>query len=163
MHWRAGMTAIIEVRGREVIDSRGNPTVEVDVLLDGGAQGRAAVPSGASTGTREAVELRDDDKPRYGGKGVRKAIEAVNGEIAQALKDHDALDQIGADRILNELDGTPNKGRLGGNAILGVSLAVAKAAADAPRIRHPPGQILRAGMAVVIGDILAQPVPERLN
>src|SRR5689334_10634229 len=125
------MTIIDNVRGREVIDSRGNPTVEVEVLLESGAQGRAAVPSGASTGTREAVELRDGDKHRYGGKGVRKAVEAVNGEIAQALKEHDALDQIGVDRIHNELDGTPNKGRLGANAILGVSLAVAKAAAEA--------------------------------
>src|SRR5260370_28311963 len=124
------MIAIASIDGREVIDSRGNPTVEVDVLLEGGAMGRAAVPSGASTGTREAVELRDGDKERYGGKGVSKAVAAVNGEIAQALVGHDALDQIGIDRILCKLDGTPNKSRIGANAILGVSLAVAKAAAE---------------------------------
>jgi enolase len=124
------MIAIASIHGREIIDSRGNPTVEVDVLLEGGAMGRAAVPSGASTGTREAVELRDGDKERYGGKGVSKAVAAVNGEIAQALVGHDALDQIGIDRILCELDGTPNKSRIGANAILGVSLAVAKAAAE---------------------------------
>ncbi len=124
------MIAIASIHGREIIDSRGNPTVEVDVLLEGGAMGRAAVPSGASTGTREAVELRDGDKERYGGKGVSKAVAAVNGEIAQVLVGHDALDQIGIDRILCELDGTPNKSRIGANAILGVSLAVAKAAAE---------------------------------
>src|SRR6266403_521941 len=124
------MIAIASIHGREIIDSRGNPTVEVDVLLEGGAMGRAAVPSGASTGTREAVELRDSDKERYGGKGVSKAVAAVNGEIAQVLVGHDALDQIGIDRILCELDGTPNKSRIGANAILGVSLAVAKAAAE---------------------------------
>src|SRR3954452_18966240 len=124
------MTTIADVHGREVIDSRGNPTVEVEVSLESGAHGRAAVPSGASTGTREAVELRDGDKNRYGGKGVLNAVAAVNGEIADALRGHDALDQIATDRLLLELDGSDNKGRLGANAILGVSLACAKAAAD---------------------------------
>jgi enolase len=123
------MTTITSIRGLEVLDSRGNPTVEVDVVLDSGAMGRAAVPSGASTGTREAVELRDGDKSRFGGKGVRKAVDAVNGDIAQALQGYSALDQIGVDRILRDLDGSDNKSRLGANAILGVSLAVAKAAA----------------------------------
>ena len=123
------MTTITSVRGLEILDSRGNPTVEVEVVLDSGATGRAAVPSGASTGTREAVELRDGDKSRFGGKGVRKAVDAVNGDIAQALRGQCALDQIGVDRILRELDGSDNKSRLGANAILGVSLAVAKAAA----------------------------------
>ncbi len=125
------MTTIVSVHGREIFDSRGNPTVEVDVSLDGGAFGRAAVPSGASTGTREAVELRDGDKARLAGKGVRKAVAAVNQEIAPALLGHDALDQLGIDHLLGTLDGTENKGRLGANAILGVSLAVAKAAAAA--------------------------------
>jgi enolase len=124
------MSAIVDVYAREILDSRGNPTVEVEVLLDTGAFGRAAVPSGASTGEREAVELRDGDASRYGGKGVQKAVENVNGEIAEALTDLDALDQVGIDNLLIDLDGTPNKGRLGANAILGVSLAVAKAAAD---------------------------------
>src|SRR3954471_9701442 len=125
------MTIIDNVRGREVIDSRGNPTVEVEVLLESGAHGRAAVPSGASTGTREAVELRDGDKGRFGGKDVLKAAAAVDGEIADALRGHDALDQIATDRLLRELDGSENKSRLGANAILGVSLACAKAAAEA--------------------------------
>ena len=123
--------AIEAVYGREILDSRGNPTVEVEVLLSGGATGRAGVPSGASTGAREARELRDGDKNRYGGKGVRKAVAHVNGEIAEAIRDSDARDQALIDRILIELDGTPNKGRLGANAILGVSLAVARAAAQA--------------------------------
>ena len=125
------MTTIRKVHGREIFDSRGNPTVEVDVALECGARGRAAVPSGASTGTREAVELRDGDKARLAGKGVRKAVAAVNGEIAEALEGQDALDQIDVDRVLRELDGTDNKGRLGANAVLGASLAVAKAAAAA--------------------------------
>jgi enolase len=125
------MTIIKSVRGREIFDSRGNPTVEVDVVLEGGARGRAAVPSGASTGSREAVERRDGDKGRLAGKGVRQAVAAVNGEIAEALQGHDARDQIGLDRRLAALDGTENKGRLGANAILGVSLATAKAAAAA--------------------------------
>ena len=125
------MTAIIDIHGREILDSRGNPTVEVDVLLEDGSFGRAAVPSGASTGAHEAVELRDGDKGRYLGKGVTKAVAAVNGEIADALIGLDAEDQRELDMAMIELDGTSNKGRLGANAILGVSLAAAKAAADA--------------------------------
>jgi len=125
------MTAIIDITGREVLDSRGNPTVEVEVVLEDGSMGRAAVPSGASTGAHEAVELRDGDPARYNGKGVLKAVDAVNGEIHNALRDHEAEDQRAIDKALIDLDGTPNKGRLGANAILGVSLAVAKAAADA--------------------------------
>ncbi|TCP36827.1 phosphopyruvate hydratase [Sphingomonas sp. BK235] len=125
------MTAIIDLHGRQIIDSRGNPTVEVDVLLDDGSFGRAAVPSGASTGAHEAVEKRDGDKARWSGKGVERAIEAINGEIAEAIVGLDAEDQLEVDHAMIELDGTENKGRLGANAILGVSLAVAKAAADA--------------------------------
>ena len=124
------MSAITEVIGREIIDSRGNPTVEVDVILESGARGRAAVPSGASTGVHEAVELRDGDKGRYGGKGVRKAVEAVNGEIFDAIGGMEATDQVQIDQTMIDLDASPNKSRLGANAILGVSLAVAKAAAD---------------------------------
>ena len=125
------MTGIVEVIGREILDSRGNPTVEVDVILECGAKGRAAVPSGASTGSHEAVELRDEDKSRYLGKGVLKAVNNVNTEIREALLGMDALNQVAIDKVMLELDGTPNKGRLGANAILGVSLAVAKAAAEA--------------------------------
>jgi enolase len=125
------MTAIVDIIGREILDSRGNPTVEVDVVLEDGSRGRAAVPSGASTGAHEAVELRDGDKKRYLGKGVRKAVEAVNGEIFDAVGGMDAQAQNKIDETLIALDGTPNKGRLGANAILGVSLAVAKAAAIA--------------------------------
>ena len=125
------MTGIVEVIGREILDSRGNPTVEVDVVLECGARGRAAVPSGASTGSHEAVELRDEDKSRYLGKGVLKAVNNVNTEIREALLGMDALNQVAIDKLMIELDGTPNKGRLGANAILGVSLAVAKAAAEA--------------------------------
>ena len=125
------MTGIVEVIGREILDSRGNPTVEVDVILECGAKGRAAVPSGASTGSHEAVELRDEDKGRYLGKGVLKAVNNVNTEIREALLGMDALNQVAIDKLMIELDGTPNKGRLGANAILGVSLAVAKAAAEA--------------------------------
>ncbi len=125
------MTAIIDIHGREILDSRGNPTVEVDVLLEDGSFGRAAVPSGASTGAHEAVELRDGDKGRYLGKGVTKAVAAVNGEIAETLIGLDAEDQRELDMAMIELDGTANKSRLGANAILGVSLAAAKAAADA--------------------------------
>jgi len=126
------MTTTIEsVFGREILDSRGNPTVEVEVELDGGARGRAAVPSGASTGEREAVELRDGDKKRYLGKGVLKAVKAVNNELAAELLGEDALDQALVDSLMIELDGTANKERLGANAILAVSLAVAKAAAEA--------------------------------
>jgi enolase len=124
------MAAIIDIRGREILDSRGNPTVEVEVLLESGARGQAAVPSGASTGAHEAVELRDGDKGRYGGKGVLKAVEAVDHEILDTLSGLDAEDQVLIDQTMIELDGTPNKARLGANAILGVSLAVAKAAAE---------------------------------
>ena len=123
------MTAIVDIHAREILDSRGNPTVEVDVRLESGAFGRAAVPSGASTGTHEAVELRDGDKKRYGGKGVLRAVEAVNGEIYDVLSGLDAEDQAKIDQTMIALDGTPNKSRLGANAILGASLAVAKAAA----------------------------------
>ena len=123
------MTAIVDIIGREILDSRGNPTVEVDVVLEDGTSGRAAVPSGASTGAHEAVELRDGDKSRYFGKGVRKAVDAVNGEIFDAVGGMDAEEQAKIDETLITLDGTPNKARLGANAILGVSLATAKAAA----------------------------------
>jgi enolase len=123
------MSAIVDVKGREILDSRGNPTVEVDIRLESGAFGRAAVPSGASTGAHEAVELRDGDKARYGGKGVRKAVDAVNGDLADLVTGLDAGEQEKIDRLMNELDGTANKSRLGANAILGVSLAAAKAAA----------------------------------
>jgi len=125
------MTAIVDVHARQILDSRGNPTVEVDVTLEDGSMGRAAVPSGASTGAHEAVELRDGDKSRWGGKGVSKAVQAVNGEIAEAVVGMDAEDQAGLDAELIALDGTENKARLGANAILGISLATAKAAADA--------------------------------
>ena len=139
-------TAIIDIKAREILDSRGNPTVEVDVLLEGGALGRAAVPSGASTGAHEAVELRDGDKKRYGGKGVLKAVEAVNGEIFDAVSGQDARDQVRLDRLMIDLDGTPNKARLGANALLGVSLALAKAAALAsglPLYRYVGGSSAR--------------------
>jgi enolase len=124
------MTSIIDITAREILDSRGNPTVEVDVLLETGTLGRAAVPSGASTGVHEAVELRDGDAARFGGKGVQHAVEAVNGEIFDALVGMDAEMQMQIDRMMIDLDGTPNKSRLGANAILGVSLATAKAAAE---------------------------------
>src|SRR3954451_16377137 len=125
------MTAIVDIVARQILDSRGNPTVEVDVILEDGSMGRAAVPSGASTGAHEAVELRDGDKSKYQGKGVLKAIDSVNTEILNAVGGMDAEDQIAIDEAMIELDGTPNKSRLGANAILGVSLAVAKAAAHA--------------------------------
>jgi len=125
------MTAIINIHAREILDSRGNPTVEVDVLLEDGSFGRAAVPSGASTGAHEAVEKRDGDKSRYMGKGVQHAVEAVINEIEPLLTDFEAEDQEDIDAAMIALDGTENKSRLGANAILGVSLAVAKAAADA--------------------------------
>ncbi|HEX2842987.1 phosphopyruvate hydratase [Hyphomicrobium sp.] len=125
------MTAIVDILGREILDSRGNPTVEVDVMLEDGSMGRAAVPSGASTGAHEAIELRDGDKGRYLGKGVQKAVDAVNGEISDALIGLDAEDQRGLDAAMIALDGTKNKSRLGANAILGVSMAAAKAAAEA--------------------------------
>lgn len=124
------MSAILDVFAREILDSRGNPTVEVEVILEDGTMGRAAVPSGASTGQFEAVELRDKDMNRFGGKGVLKAVENVNSEIAQEIKGMDAVDQVSIDRVLIDLDSTPNKAKLGANAILGVSLATAKAAAN---------------------------------
>src|SRR5919108_5472109 len=129
------MTAILDITGREILDSRGNPTVEVDVMLEDGSLGRAAVPSGASTGAHEAVELRDGDKNRYLGKGVRKAVDAVTGEIFDAIGGMDAEAQAKIDETMIALDGTSNKARLGANAILGVSLAVAKAAAA---VQHAP-------------------------
>jgi enolase len=140
------MTAIVDIIGREILDSRGNPTVEVDVVLEDGALGRAAVPSGASTGAHEAVELRDGDKARYLGKGVTKAVGAVNGEIFEALSGIDAEQQVQIDQIMIDLDGTANKSRLGANAILGVSLACAKAAAnslDMPLYRYVGGTSAR--------------------
>src|SRR5689334_4821121 len=140
------MTAIVDIIGREILDSRGNPTVEVDVVLEDGARGRAAVPSGASTGAHEAVELRDNDKDRYLGKGVTKAVDAVNGEIFDTIGGMDAENQAQIDQALIDLDGTPNKARLGANAILGVSLATAKAAADAaglPLYRYVGGTSAR--------------------
>jgi len=140
------MTAIVDIIGREILDSRGNPTVEVDVILEDGSLGRAAVPSGASTGAHEAVELRDGDKARYLGKGVLKAVAAVNGEIFDAIGGFDAEEQVQIDETMIALDGTPNKSRLGANAILGVSLAVAKAAADAsgqPLYRYVGGTSAR--------------------
>ena len=136
------MTGIVEVTGREIVDSRGNPTVEVDVILESGAMGRAAVPSGASTGIHEAVELRDGDKSRFGGKGVTKAVAAVNGEIFDAISGMEATNQVQIDQTMIDLDGTANKGRLGANAILGVSMAIAKAAAeeaDLPLYRYIGG------------------------
>jgi enolase len=140
------MTAIIDIIGRQILDSRGNPTVEVDVVLEDGSMGRAAVPSGASTGAHEAVELRDGDKSRYLGKSVLKAVEAVNVTIAEALVAMDAEDQAAIDQTMIDLDGTPNKKKLGANAILGVSLAVAKAAAEAsglPLYRYVGGTSAR--------------------
>ena len=140
------MTAILDINAREILDSRGNPTVEVEVTLEDGSFGRAAVPSGASTGAHEAMELRDGDKKRYMGKGVLKAVAAVNGEIFEALAEMDAEDQIALDRAMIALDGTPNKARLGANAILGVSLAAAKAAAQStglPLYRYVGGASAR--------------------
>jgi enolase len=140
------MSTIIDIHAREILDSRGNPTIEVDVHLESGAMGRAAVPSGASTGAHEAVERRDGDKSRYMGKGVLEAVAAVNGEIAEEIVGYDATEQVGIDRTMIEMDGTPNKARLGANAILGVSLAVAKAAADVtgqPLFRYVGGTSAR--------------------
>ncbi|HVQ08705.1 MAG TPA: phosphopyruvate hydratase [Allosphingosinicella sp.] len=150
------MTAIIHVHGRQILDSRGNPTVEVEVLLEDGSLGRAAVPSGASTGAHEAVERRDGDKSRWLGKGVQAAIDAVNGEIAQAVLEMDAEDQAEIDLAMIALDGTDNKARLGANAILGVSLAVARAAADArglPLYRYVGG-VSAATLPVPMMNIL---------
>jgi enolase len=140
------MSAIIDIHAREILDSRGNPTVEVEVTLESGAVGRMGVPSGASTGAHEAVELRDGDKKRYGGKGVLKAVEAANREIFDALSGFDAADQLALDRVMIQLDGTPNKSRLGANAILGVSCAAAKAMADEagqPLYRYIGGPMAR--------------------
>src|SRR5678809_1576879 len=140
------MTAIVDIHARQILDSRGNPTVEVDVTLEDGSMGRAAVPSGASTGAHEAVEKRDGDKSRWGGKGVSEAVQAVNGAIAQAIVGFDAEDQAEIDAAMIDLDGTPNKGRLGANAILGVSLATARAAAEArgmPLYRYVGGTSAR--------------------
>ena len=150
------MSTIVDIRGREIIDSRGNPTVEADVMLESGAMGRAAVPSGASTGTREAVELRDGDKARYLGKGVRKAVGHVNKELRGALLGHDGADQAGLDRKMCSLDGTPNKSRLGANAILAVSLAAAHATAkekDVGLYRHLGGEAA-TGMPVPMMNII---------
>jgi len=151
------MTAIVDVHARQILDSRGNPTVEVDVTLEDGSMGRAAVPSGASTGAHEAVELRDGDKNRWGGKGVQKAVDSVNGEILEAIVGHEAEEQSEIDAMLIALDGTETKGRLGANAILGVSLATAKAAADAlgsPLYRYVGG---------VSADLLPVPMMNILN
>ncbi|SEN04329.1 enolase [Pseudorhodobacter antarcticus] len=140
------MSTIVDIHAREILDSRGNPTVEVDVILESGEMGRAAVPSGASTGAHEAVERRDGDTSRYMGKGVQDAVAAVNGEIAEEICGFDAMEQVAIDRTMIEMDGTPNKSRLGANAILGVSLAVAKAAADAagqPLYRYVGGTSAR--------------------
>ncbi len=150
------MSTIVDIRGREIIDSRGNPTVEADVMLESGAMGRAAVPSGASTGTREAVELRDGDKARYLGKGVRKAVGHVNKELRDALLGHDGADQVGLDRKMCSLDGTPNKSRLGANAILAVSLAAAHATANEMGVglyRHLGGEAA-TGMPVPMMNII---------
>ncbi len=145
------MSQIADIRAREIIDSRGNPTVEADVILNSGAMGRAAVPSGASTGSREAIELRDGDKSRFLGKGVLKAVENINGEVREALLGMDASDQVKIDQAMIDLDGTPNKARLGANALLAVSMAVAKAAAT------EKGQPLYRYLAT--GDTFQMPVP----
>src|SRR5271168_5006719 len=140
------MTAIVDIIAREILDSRGNPTVEVDVVLEDGSMGRAAVPSGASTGAHEAVELRDGDKGRFGGKGVLKAVESVSRDIFDAISGFEAEEQVKIDETMIALDGTPNKSRLGANAILGVSLAVAKAAAESsglPLYRYVGGASAR--------------------
>lgn len=151
------MTRIVDVKAREILDSRGNPTVEVDVVLECGAVGRAAVPSGASTGAYEAVELRDGDKSRYLGKGVLKAVGFVNTELKELVVGMDATEQVAIDRAMIELDGTPNKARLGANAILGVSLAVAKAAAAAF------GQPLYKYLGGVNAKVLPLPMMNILN
>jgi enolase len=151
------MTAIVDVHARQILDSRGNPTVEVDVTLEDGSKGRAAVPSGASTGAHEAVELRDGDKSRWGGKGVSKAVQAVNGEIAKAVVGREAGDQAELDAAMITLDGTENKSRLGANAILGVSLAAAKAAANAV------GQPLYRYVGGVDANLLPVPMMNILN
>ena len=151
------MTAIQDIRAREILDSRGNPTVEVEIELETGVVARAAVPSGASTGAHEAVELRDGDADRYGGKGVLRAVESVNGELFDALSGRDVEDQIALDRLMIDLDGTPNKARLGANAILGVSLAAAKAAAMAA------GQPLHAYIGGAHAHFLPLPMMNIIN
>ena len=151
------MTAIIDIFGREILDSRGNPTVEVDVTLQDGTTGRAAVPSGASTGAHEAVEKRDGDKARYNGKGVLEAVAAVNGELGESLIGEDATEQVALDRMMIELDGTPNKSRFGANAILGISLAVAKAAA------HATGQPLYRYVGGTSARLLPVPMMNIIN
>jgi enolase len=151
------MSSIIDVRAREILDSRGNPTIEVEVTTEDGAVGSAAVPSGASTGTHEAVELRDNDKKRYGGKGVLKAVENVNEIICNELMGFDVFEQRGIDKLMNELDGTPNKAKLGANAILGVSLAVAKAAAK------ESGQPLYRYLGGINAHVLPVPMMNILN
>ncbi|MBO6948390.1 MAG: phosphopyruvate hydratase [Rhodospirillales bacterium] len=151
------MTAIIDITGREILDSRGNPTVEVDVLLETGVMGRAAVPSGASTGAHEAVELRDGDKKRFGGKGVLKAVSAVNNEIFEALVGVDVEEQVFIDNVMIELDGTKNKSKLGANAMLGVSLACAKAAAE------ESGLPLYRGIGGVYAHVLPVPMMNIVN
>ena len=151
------MSEILNVHAREILDSRGNPTIEVEVTTENGFMGRAAVPSGASTGTHEAVELRDEDKGRYLGKGVLNAVNNVNNEIASAIIGRDAFDQRGLDRLMIDLDGTPNKGRLGANAILGVSLAIAKAAAQ------EAGQPLYRYLGGVNAYVLPVPLMNILN
>src|ERR687896_125636 len=155
------MSEIVDIQGREIIDSRGNPTVEVDVTLRGGARGRAAVPSGASTGQREALELRDGDKKRYLGKGVQRAVGHINGEIARSVVGRDA-DQRAVDMSMIQLDGTETKGRLGANALLGVSMALARAAAaaaDVPLYQHLAG--LHGGADG--GKVLPVPMMNILN
>src|SRR5436189_272070 len=147
------MTAIVDVHARQILDSRGNPTVEVDVTLEDGSMGRAAVPSGASTGAHEAVELRDGDNSRWGGKGVMKAVRAVNGEIAETVVGMEAEDQAALDGEMIALDGTENKGRLGANAILGVSLATAEALRCGAEIFHALKSALHAaGLSTSVGD-----------
>src|SRR5258706_2673129 len=159
------MSTIYDIQAREILDSRGNPTVEVDVILSGGAIGRAAVPSGASTGEQEAIELRDGDKKRFGGKGVSKAVKNVEDKILPALQGVDALDQLTVDRIMLKLDGTETKSKLGANAILAVSLANAKAAAEAigiPLFKYlggPNAKVLPVPMATVINGCAQSDAP----
>lgn len=155
--------AIAKVHARQILDSRGNPTVEADVILEGGAMGRAAVPSGASTGEHEAIELRDGDKSRYLGKGVLKAVANANGAIANAVRGMDAADQHALDRRMIELDGTPNKGKLGANAILAVSMAAARAAAAAEKIPLYRYLAKYSGAGAAAGVTLPVPMMNILN
>jgi enolase len=151
------MTTIVDVLGREILDSRGNPTVEAEVLLESGVIGRAAVPSGASTGEHEAVELRDGDKKRYGGKGVQKAVDNINNKIADELIEFDAAEQVNIDQFLIDLDGTENKSELGANAMLAVSIACAKAAAETlelPLYRYIGGTNARTLPVPMMNQIL---------